>query len=347
MNPELFVLALAVPAIWMLRWSFGRLHTERWQIAATIPRHKEHDGSWRGTNLTFYGFFTASSTILSVAMFLVLGGAAGASLGQMLLLFAIVGACCAPAAKLLARWIEGKAHTFSVAGASFVGVLVAPLAILVSGRVPGAEPIGVLPMLAAISVAYVLGEGVGRLGCISFGCCYGKPVDALPERWRALVERRAVRFEGSMKKIAYASGLEGVRVVPVQAMTSMVYLAIGLAGTLLFLHSRYGAALLASLALSQVWRAFSETLRADHRGGGRLSVYQWMSLVTACFAVACAIGLGGEPARAAHLPEGLRMLWRPDVILILEATWLGMFLFTGWSMVTGSVLSFHVHHDRI
>jgi hypothetical protein len=346
MSPELFVLSLAVGAAAMLRWSFVRLHTERWQIAATIPRRKEDDGRWRGTNLTFYGFFTASSTIASVAMFLVLGGAVGATLEQMLVLFAIVGGCCAPAAKLVARWIEGKQHTFSVAGASFVGVLVAPLAIGLSGRLPGAEPTGALAMLAAIAVAYVLGEGIGRLGCISFGCCYGKPVDQLPRRLRRLFERSAVTFHGPTKKIAYASGLEGVRVVPVQALTSVVYLAIGLAGTLLFLHSLYAIALVAALGLSQLWRALSETLRADHRGGGRLSAYQWMSLATALFAIACAIGLDGA-TRSADLAAGLRLLWRPDVILILEATWLATFLYTGWSMVTGSLLSFHIHEDRI
>jgi prolipoprotein diacylglyceryltransferase len=224
---------------------------------------------------------------------------------------------------------------------------VLPLAILVSNQLPGVAPLPVLPTLAAVSIAYVIGEGLGRLGCISFGCCYGKPVDALPPRVARLFGTRAVVFQGATKKIAYASGLEGVRVVPVQAMTSVAYLAAGLVGTLLFLHSCYAAALLATLAVAQLWRAFSETLRADHRGGGRLTVYQGMSLFAAALAMVCAAGLAGQPAPTASLARGFQQLWRPDVILILEASGIAMFLYTGWSMVTGSVLSFHVHEDRI
>jgi prolipoprotein diacylglyceryltransferase len=345
MPESLFVLLLALAALALVRWSLVRLHEERWQIAATIPRRKEPDGAWRGTNLTYYGVFTATSAATAVAVFLLLAGAIGLPTSRTLPLFAIVAAFCAPAAKLTARWIEGKAHTFSVAGASFVGVAVTPLAILALGALPGA-PIPMLATLAALSVAYVLGEGLGRLGCISFGCCYGRPVAELPEPWRRWLEPYSITFRGPTKKIAYASGMEGVRVVPVQAMTSVLYLSAGLAGMLLFLQDRFAAALIVTLALSQAWRAFSELLRADHRGGGRMTVYQGMSLVTVAFAIACVLALRGS-GPVADLIGGLRTLWRPDVILLLEAIWLATFLYTGWSMVTGCVLSFHVHEDRV
>jgi hypothetical protein len=49
----------------------------------------------------------------------------------------------------------------------------------------------------------------------------------------------------------------------------------------------------------------------------------------------------------ADLATGLAALWDPGVIIVLQALWASMFLYTGWSMVTGSVLSFHVHRDRI
>ena len=32
-------------------------------------------------------------------------------------------------------------------------------------------------VLAALAIGYILGEGLGRLACLSFGCCYGKPLD--------------------------------------------------------------------------------------------------------------------------------------------------------------------------
>jgi hypothetical protein len=40
------------------------------------------------------------------------------------------------------------------------------------------------PALAAMPVAYAYGEGLGRLACISFGCCYGKSLDQLSPRMR-------------------------------------------------------------------------------------------------------------------------------------------------------------------
>ncbi len=44
----------------------------------------------------------------------------------------------------------------------------------------GMDPIPVRPVLATIVAAHALGEGSGRLACISFGCCYGRPLDQLP-----------------------------------------------------------------------------------------------------------------------------------------------------------------------
>jgi hypothetical protein len=49
----------------------------------------------------------------------------------------------------------------------------------------------------------------------------------------------------------------------------------------------------------------------------------------------------------ADLAAGIGALWDPAVIILLQVLWAVMFLSTGWSMVTGSVLSFHVHRDRI
>ena len=78
-----------------------------------------------------------------------------------------------------------------------------------------------------------------------------------------------VRLFGQKKKIAYESGFDGVPVVPVQAMTAVVNTSAGLVGMLLFLHSYYSAALILSLVVTHLWRVWSETLRADYRGGER------------------------------------------------------------------------------
>ena len=60
-------------------------------------------------------------------------------------------------------------NTFTVGGASFVGIILAPLIVWMF-NVTLDKSIPIVPFLAAVSIAYALGEGVGRLACISFGC---------------------------------------------------------------------------------------------------------------------------------------------------------------------------------
>jgi prolipoprotein diacylglyceryltransferase len=73
---------------------------------------------------------------------------------------------------------------------------------------------------AAIAAAYALGEGCGRLACISFGCCYGRPLDRLPAVLRRLLTPFSVVYHGTTKKIAYAGHLDDKPVVAVQAITA-------------------------------------------------------------------------------------------------------------------------------
>ena len=39
-----------------------------------------------------------------------------------------------------------------------------------------------------------------------------------------------------------------------------------------------------TIAVTQLWRLYSETLRADYRGGGEVSVYQWMAVAGVVYA---------------------------------------------------------------
>jgi hypothetical protein len=201
--------------------------------------------------------------------------------------------------------------------------------------------------MAALTIAYLLGEGVGRLACISFGCCYGKPLSDVGPVARRLFDKFHFAFHGATKKIAYSSGLEGIKVVPVQALTSVLYLATGLAGMLLFLGSFYRSAYMLTIIVAQAWRVGSEVLRADYRGEGRFTTYQKLAL----FGIAYAIGLCMVfPPVGDVTPEigaGIAALWNPLVIVALQGLWAVLFVVTGWSMVTGGVLSFHVHRDRV
>jgi hypothetical protein len=179
---------------------------------------------------------------------------------------------CLPAARWVAQLVEGKQCTFTIAGAFFVGILIAPAVIhMANSLLPQASrpAVPVIPALAALMIAYAFGEGLGRLACISFGCCYGVSLRNAAPLLRRIFMKRHFVFWGQMKKISYASGMEGHEVVPIQALTSIVYIATGLAATLLFLRGNFDLVFVATMAVTQGWRSLSETLRADCGAQGR------------------------------------------------------------------------------
>lgn len=351
MSAELFLIILAALFAALFAWAFRALPQERWQFIAVMPVGKTGADEWQGMNLTFYGFFQATSNALAVMIVFMLLGAIGVDAKAVFALNALTMALCWPAAKLIARVVEKKSHTFTVGGAVFAGALMAPLVIqslnATLARALGGE-IPLVPALAAMSVAYAYAEGLGRLACISFGCCYGKSLDQLSPRMRRLFESFSFRFAGATKKAAYEGSLEGTPLAPIQAITAVVFILIALAGAYLFLKSYFSASLLFAAAGTQMWRFLSERLRADHRGATRkISVYQVMALLIAPYAAAVVLFF---PIGQMEIPEivaGLNLLWNPAVLLFCQALWLAVFLITGRSMVTGSKLSFFVRADRI
>jgi hypothetical protein len=311
---ESFVFILAMLCTVVIIWACRTLPAEDWQILAAVPVAKDEDGRWRGVNLTYYGAITASAAVAAVALLCVLLTAIRVPLLGILALVAGELALCLPAAKLIARVVEKKPCTFTVSGASFVGILLAPWAVgLVNWGLErqGAAPMSVTAALAAILISYAFGEGLGRLACISFGCCYGKPVSQLSPLIRAVFERWYVIFSGQTKKIAYASGLAGERVIPIQAMTASLYIGTGILTTHLFLRAHYVLALVLSLLVTQGWRIVSETLRADYRGDGTISAYQVMSMLSVPYAVGVGLVFTDLPIPAPNVMDGLRSLWHP------------------------------------
>jgi hypothetical protein len=125
-----FVAALAIGLFALLGWGVRTLPAERWQMLAAVPVAKAADGSWRGVNLTFYGFFSATGTAFGFAVMLLLLGSVGipANIAILLSLFMLV--ICVPASRVIAALVERKRNTFTVAGAAFVASLIFPLLIL-------------------------------------------------------------------------------------------------------------------------------------------------------------------------------------------------------------------------
>lgn len=342
-----FILLVTLALAGMIYLGTRILPGERWQMVGAVPVRKNSDGTWQGVNITWYGVLNGISYTLATAMVLLLLGSIRLPLTVTLfLVFGVLGLCI-PASSIVARIVEKKKHTFSVGGAAFVGILATPWIALVSIRLLAPADTAVMPVLAAISIAYALGEGTGRLACLSFGCCYGRAVRDLPVKWRSLFSSFHLVFQGRTKKIAYASNLDGVPVVPIQVITAVLYCTAALLGLILFLGSHFIAGFLLTLMVTQGWRFLSEFLRADYRGAGRISAYQKMGLISMGYGLIPALILGNGPATTPDLAAGLALLWTPGTILVLQGLFLLTLLYTGRSDVTGSTLDFHVEQSRI
>jgi prolipoprotein diacylglyceryltransferase len=257
---------------------------------------------------------------------------------------------CVPASRLIAALVERKRNTFTVAGAAFVATIILPWLVI------GARPwiagvtrsvISPLPIFAAVAIGYVLGESIGRLACLSFGCCYGIPLrDANPEIAR-LFQKHNLVIHGPTKKAAYASGLAGEPLIPVQAITSAIFAIAGLAGIALFLAGQFRLAAIVPLCASWGWRACSEWLRADYRGTSRISAYQAMAAFSLVYLSAFLVFPWPSSTAAPDLAGAFAQLSSAPMLLAMQAFWIALFVYYGRSRVTESKLSFHVIAGRI
>ena len=339
MSAMLVVGVMAFGLVVLFAWSFRVLPRERWQVLAVVPRQKESDGAWRGANLTYYGLFNALGLTVAVAVALFLPGTVGLPLSQVAWCVLAVLAVVLPASKLINRLVEGHWHGFTVGGGAFAGMVAGPWAVWGVSRLtlPAVDGVtAALYVLGALAPAYALGEGIGRLACISFGCCYGRPLADCPAWLQTLFSRGAFVFEGRLKKAAYAHGFEGQRLIPVQALTAIVSSLAGLGGMGLFLSGRPTAAFVLAMVATQVWRFVSEFLRADYRGAGRISAYQWMALAGAAYTVLIGLVWPGAPRPVPDVTRGLALLWTPGAILLIEVVAVAFFLRMGTSTVTTS-----------
>jgi hypothetical protein len=344
----LFVAVVALLLAPLYIWSFKSLPRERWQMICSIPVKKLVNGSWEGLNLTFYGLFNAMALCAAVTLVFILTASAGIDFWIFAVTIIAVLFICLPASRFIARWVEKKPYTFSVGAASFFGIVAGPWLVLLMSTIVR-QWLGIsfdaMAVVSALMVGYTLGEGVGRLACISFGCCYGKPIEQMPPLVKRYFSWAVFTYTGNTKKIAYAHRLAGQKIFAVQAVTVVLYTTSALFATLLYLYGQYTWAFFLCLLVSQGWRFLSEFLRSDYRGGRKISVYQIMSLLTIPSGLLLPFFFpsGGQ---GTDVLAGLCSLWDPTVILFLQGMGLGMFLRTGRSQVTGAGIRFHVHQDR-
>lgn len=355
MENAIFVCALAVLAGAYLAWGISRLSRADRQFLAALPFEKRPNGAWRCVNFTYYGALTAFACTAGAALAAVLVCALGVPAAVTLGIVGALLAVCIPAAKIAARIVEGNWNRFTVGGACFTGILLSPIVVWAAGTLFPQARLEVVPVCAAFAAAYALGEGLGRLACLSYGCCYGRPISSLAAFPRKIFEPFAVKFDGECKKAVYAGGVcAHAPLVPVQAMSAIVNTALAVAATALLLAEMPRAALITGVAGTQLWRFFSEFLRADDRGNGAISPYQKMSLIGCVWGIAAAFLFFDAPAETAESAAGT-----PDIIAGISifrsaATLLGFqilfvvaALATGLSTMTASSARFFVRRNRI
>jgi phosphatidylglycerol---prolipoprotein diacylglyceryl transferase len=147
-----------------------------------------------------------------------------------------------------------------------------------------------------------IGLGLGRLGCLMVGCCFGAPSE-LP--WALSFPSDSPASEWQFRqKLADTPLVSSMPVHPTQVYESFAALAIA-AFLILYVQGRKrydGQVFVVFLALYALTRFTLEFWRSDDRGAWLgLSTSQWIGL--ALIAVAGAIHLG-RGARRARLPAG-------------------------------------------
>ena len=346
----LFIAAIALMIAVLFLQGFKYLPREKWQIIGAIPKKKIDSDKWLGVNFTYYGFFNANAYVFATALIFVLLASLKMPLSVIFTIIIAVFSLCMPASKIVARIVEKKPATFSVGGAVFVGMMTIPWMVWIirdtMGKQMGVD-VQISTVLAAVSIAYAFGEGIGRLSCISFGCCYGKLLTDVSPFFQKLFERKHFIFFGKTKKIAYAHGYDNQKVLPIQAVTASIFSCSGIVGLCLFLSGNYNAAFFLTVLITQGWRFVSEFYRADYRGERKISVYQIMGICSIPYAAFMAVVFPEIPSQLPDILKGLQEIWNPVVILFLESLWLGAFVFTGKSEVTGATMSFHVVKEKI
>ncbi len=337
-----FWTVLAVAAMAILVWGVRVLPREHMQILATMPLRRAPDGQWEGVNLTWYGVLQAFSTVVSVALALVLAVSAEVPILYIVALTGLLLLICLPAARVVARLVERKKDTFTVGGAVFVGILLMPWLAQILDRMGGESH--ALASMSALAVCYPLGEGFGRLACISFGCCYGRRLNRCGPWLRRIFGRVPAIVVGPTRKAAYAGQCDGVPLLPVPALGAFVLCAAGLLGVALFLFGNFRGAGVSALLVAFLWRFGSEFLRADYRGGGRVSAYQWMALLSIGYALGTFCLLPAT-ARRPLVSRGLAFLWTPSALLLLAGLGVAVFVYLGVSRVTDARVTLKVRAD--
>jgi hypothetical protein len=325
---EFFTIALFVALNYLLRWACKTLPKEQWQFFAAVPRRKRADGFWDARNFTWYGALTSLAFLLAGGLIVIMTSAVGVKVEFILLATVLLSLISLFAARWVAQIVERIPNTHTVGGAVFAIAIAIPVVLWLGSFISIFNPSDTLAVIAAIAIAYTYGEGVDNLTGV----------------WYQIFSRLNFVFHGATKKISYVAALEGIAVVPIQAITAWIHIFTGSVGFWLFMKGHIAAALLFVLVVSQGWRFLSEFMRTDFRGKGRITAYQWMSLATIALAFFYVDLFRASSAlmNAPSFISGMKGLWAPGPLVVLQLLAAYVFVVTGKSSVTRSRMAMYL-----
>jgi phosphatidylglycerol:prolipoprotein diacylglycerol transferase len=147
-----------------------------------------------------------------------------------------------------------------------------------------------------------IGLGLGRLGCLMVGCCFGETSGA---PWALVFPSHSPASEWQFREKLVSSPLsESLSVHPTQIYESLAALAIA-AITILYVQGRKrydGQVFVVFLVLYASSRFVIEFWRSDDRGVWLLSTSQWIGLAMIAAAAAIHWGRGHRRARSVGEP---------------------------------------------
>jgi len=207
----------------------ARLGRRAESLSALLDWLAERVILFRVRDLVFvtFGLFAALGALAALAYAGVILIGQGVSAGMFL---ALGMACCL--AIVVGSWLAAQLFDYRQllesprealrrpVFVSWGGILLLPAVFFFFSQLTGVRT---LVVMDAVARAIFLGHALGRLGCLSYGCCFGRPTD----------RRLAITYRHPMAKAVRVAGLHGVRLHPAplyEAVMDMgVFLAVNLA----------------------------------------------------------------------------------------------------------------------
>ncbi len=174
----------------------------------------------------------------------------------------------------------------------FIAVVAGLMVIVVAHGLP------CLTFLDTFALTLPLGHALGRLGCLTYGCCHGRPTDS----------HLGIRYTNPESKVFWGSDLGGVRIHPTQAYSAAGNLTLFLLLNAMMLMPLVPGQLTATyLVLGACGRFIIEFWRGiPVRQWLGLSTYQWVAvgILAVGLALAAIVAFGAGGTALAH-PVGL------------------------------------------